>query len=87
MLTAEELRDQIQGKAAEDEQFRSLLLSDPKVAIGNEFGVQIGDAFDIQVHEESLSTAHLVVPMSDRLDPAEMMAAGGEGDHDLDDGY
>ena len=87
MITAQEMRERIQQKAAEDADFRSLLLSDPKAAIGQEFGVNVGASFDIEVHEESASTAHLVLPMSDRLDPSEMMAAGGEGDHDIDDGY
>ena len=87
MITAEEIRNRIQQKAAEDAEFRSRLLSEPKAAIGQEFGVKVGESFDIEVHEESPSTAHLVLPMSDRLDVSELMAAGGEGDHDPDDGY
>lgn len=50
------------GKATEDADFRAWLLSDPKGAISQELGVAIPVSMSIQVHEESGTTAHLVLP-------------------------
>ncbi len=78
MTTATELKTQILSKAAEDEEFRARLIADPKGAISAEVGTSIPEGFDVVVHEDSATTAHLVLPPSPQLTEAELeMATGG----------
>ena len=78
MTTATELKTQILTKAAEDGKFRARLLTDPRAAISAETGVTIPEGFDVAVHEDSATTAHLVLPPSPELTEADLaMAAGG----------
>ena len=80
MTTATELKDRILSRAAEDGDFRARLLADPRAAIAAETGQTIPDGFDVMVHEESATTAHLVLPPSPALTEAELeMVAGGRG--------
>ena len=72
METAEELRAKVVRKAAEDAEFRARLLSDPKAAIGQELGVTIPASMSIEVHEESGTTAHLVLPPASKLNSQEL---------------
>ena len=62
MLTPDEMRAKIVDKAAEDADFRALLLSDPKSAVEQELDLSIPSGFTVEVHEEGGSTAHLVLP-------------------------
>ena len=79
MKTATELKTKILTKAAEDGDFRTRLLADPKTAISAETGVTIPEGFDIAVHEDSATTAHLVLPPSPALTETEMeLVAGGD---------
>ena len=79
MTTATELKTKILSKAAEDGDFRTRLLTDPRAAISAETGVTIPEGFDVVVHEDSGTTAHLVLPSSDKLTEAELeKVAGGE---------
>ena len=71
MTTATEMRDRILSKAAEDGEFRALLIADPKAAISAETGTTLPDGFDLVVHEDSATTAHLVLPPSPELTEAE----------------
>ena len=77
MTTATELKTQILHKAAEDSDFRSRLIADPRAAISAETGLTIPDAFDVVVHEDSATTAHLVLPPSQQLTEAELEKATG----------
>ena len=78
MTTATEMKDRILSKAAEDDEFRALLIADPKAAISAEIGADIPDVFNVAVHEDSASTFHLVLPPSSTLTEAELeMVAGG----------
>ena len=80
MITATEMKDRILSKADEDGEFRARLLADPNSAISAEIGQTIPDGFDLVVHEDSATTAHLVLPPSPALTEAELaMAAGGAG--------
>ncbi|MCY4440160.1 MAG: NHLP leader peptide family RiPP precursor [Deltaproteobacteria bacterium] len=80
MTTATELKARILRKAEDDGEFRARLIADPKAAISAETGTTIPDGFDIVVHEDSATTAHLVLPPSGELSEAEMeSAAGGMG--------
>ncbi len=80
MTTATEMKDRILNRAAEDSDFRASLIADPKAAISSEIGTTVPDGFDVVVHEDSATTAHLVLPPSPKLTEAELeTAAGGIG--------
>ena len=79
MTTAAELKTQLLTKAAEDGDFRAHLISDPKAAISAELGKTIPEGFDIEVHEDGATTAHLVLPPSPKLTEAEMETVAGGG--------
>jgi len=80
MTTATELKARILNKAEEDGEFRARLIADPKAAISSEVGVALPDGFDVAVHEDSATTAHLVLPPSPQLSEAELeTVAGGFG--------
>ena len=81
MTTATELKERILCKAAEDGEFRALLIADPKSAIAAETGQTIPDGFDVAVHEDSARTAHLVLPPSPALTEAELANVAGGGSH------
>ena len=76
MWTATELRAQVLAKAAEDGDFRALLITDPKAAISAETGTAVPDGFDV-LHEASATVAHLVLPPSPRLTEVELETATG----------
>lgn len=52
----------IMEKAAQDDDFRQGLLSDPKATISREFDVAIPDGLRIVVHENDPDTVHLPLP-------------------------
>ncbi len=80
MTTATELKARILSKAEEDGEFRARLIADPKAAISSEVGAALPDGFDVAVHEDSATTAHLVLPPSPQLSEAELeTVAGGFG--------
>ena len=79
METPSEMRMKIVGKATEDADFRARLLGDPKGAIGQELGVSIPASMSIKVHEDSGTTAHLVLPPDSRLSEADLQMATGGG--------
>ena len=82
MTTATELRTRILSKADEDGEFRARLIADPKAAISAETGTTVPDGFDIVIHEDSATAAHLVLPPSPALTEAEMATvAGGKSEH------
>ena len=80
MTTATELKTQILSKAAEDGDFRARLLADPNATISSELGTTIPEGFHVAVHEDSGTTAHLVLPPSPALTEAEMEVIAG-GNH------
>ena len=81
MTTATELKTRILSRAAEDGNFRARLIADPKAAISAETGQTIPDGFDVVVHEDSATTAHLVLPPTPELSEAEMANVAGGGSH------
>ena len=50
------------AKAWKDEAFKQALISDPKGTIEKEIGTKISDGVEIQVHEETETTLHFVLP-------------------------
>ena len=79
MTTASEIRDRVLTKAAEDEEFRARLIADPKGTFEAEIGYDIPDGFGVFVHEDSATTAHLVLPPPPALTEAELIAVAGAG--------
>ena len=77
MTTASELRTRILTRAEQDSGFRARLIADPKTAISSELETPIHEGFDIVVHEDSATTAHLVLPPSPQLTEAEMESVAG----------
>ena len=76
----EELQAQIIAQALEDEGFRTGVMDDPKAAIAAKFGVNLPAELEIQVHEDTATTAHLVLPATGKLREADLLlAAGGDG--------
>ena len=78
LKTAEDMRTHLVEKALADNEFRALLVADPKTVIAEEFGITIPDMLDIQVHESDKYTFHVILPPSPELDEEqlEMVAAG-----------
>ena len=81
MTTATEMRTKILSKAADDSDFRASLIADPKAAISGEIGADIPDGIEVAVHEDSATTAHLVLPPSPALTEADLEAVAGGGSH------
>jgi Fic family protein len=77
MKTANEMKAQILSRADEDGAFRERLIADPKATISAEFGTTIPEGFDVAVHEDSATTAHLVLPPSPELTEAELELVSG----------
>lgn len=75
--TMSEMKAHIMAKAAEDGEFRAKLLADPKPVISAELGVFIPEGFTIQVHEDSSTSAHLVLPLPNRLSEKDLEEAVG----------
>lgn len=77
MKTQNELREHLLLRAADDESFRNLLLSDPKGAVKSAFGIEAPDSINVHVHEETSTDIHLVVPSHDQLSDEELEALSG----------
>ena len=63
------------SRAAEDSEFRERLLTRPRETIEKELGASLAGDHEIQVHEESSTTTHLVLPPRDGRTGAEREAA------------
>ena len=77
METVKELRETLVGKATADGEFRARLVSDPKGAIEQALGLTVPASMSINVHEDSATTAHLVLPPSGRLSDDDLQAVAG----------
>lgn len=80
------LQQQVIAKAMKDEAFRQQLLNDPMQVLEQKLGITLPQGVTIQVHEDTLSTLHLVLPMAQppgqlvELSDEELeRAAGGSG--------
>ncbi len=71
-MTQAEIQDKIIEMAGTDGEFRARLMSDPRSTIGELTGSTLPDGFDVQVHEESATSFHLVLPPDSRLTEQEM---------------
>jgi hypothetical protein len=64
LSSVEVLKNQIIEKAWADPAFKQRLLSNPKAAIKDEFGIVIPDTIKLHTVEESTSEFYLVIPAS-----------------------
>ena len=62
MKNGEQMQNQVIAKAAEDPDFRALLVSDPKAAVKQEFGIDLPDFMTMEVHEAGPTSLHLTLP-------------------------
>ena len=63
--------DLLVSRAGEDNDFRERLLAKPKETIETEFGVTLAEGHEIQVHEETYTETHVVLPPRGKLSEAE----------------
>jgi len=75
--TFEDFNNYMRNKAVEDEEFRSRLLADPRAVIEEELDLSIPNGLDIQVHEDTATTSHFVIPPSAKLAEEDMRAVAG----------
>jgi hypothetical protein len=62
-VSAEEiLKNQIIQKAWEDPSFKAKLLSEPKAALKEAFGIDVPDTINLKAIEETADSFYLVIP-------------------------
>ena len=67
--------DLLMSRAGEDTEFRARLLAKPKETIEQELDVTLAEGHEIQVHEETDTMTHLVLPPRSHVSEAERQAA------------
>jgi hypothetical protein len=71
-MSEQHIDKQILAKAMKDEAFRQQLLSHPKATLERELGVTLPAGLTIQVHEDTPTTRHLVLPRPAPRDTGEV---------------
>ena len=66
------------AKAMKDAGFRELLLKNPKAAIQKELGIELPQEVSVQVHQNSPTVIHLVLPQ-----PLDLSSERGLSEADL----
>ncbi len=61
-MTASALRQHLIDKATADSEFRNQLVAEPKAAIEAETGLTVPSEFNVEVHQDTATTGHLVLP-------------------------
>ena len=79
METQASMMEKLLAKAAEDSEFRTKLLAEPRTALQEGLGIQIPADFNVVIHEDDVRTAHLVLPASPELTDAQLEHAAGGG--------
>ena len=76
-MTVSALRRHLIDKATADSEFRNQLVAEPKAAIEAETGVTVPSEFNVEVHQETATTGHLLLPPPARLGEADLAQAAG----------
>ena len=71
-MTQAEMQSKLIAKAQAEPEFRSQLVADPKATIEGLIGSELPEAINIQVHEDSATSFHLVLPPSGELTEDEL---------------
>ena len=71
-MTQAEIQSKIIAKAQAEPEFRAQLIADPKATIEGLSGVELPEAINLQVHEDSATSFHLVLPPSGKLTEDEL---------------
>ncbi len=78
MQSEAEVRAHIAMKAADDDDFRARLVAEPRATLEAETGLRFPDGYQLHVHEESATDAHLVLPPKPELSREQLdRIAGG----------
>ena len=78
--TRAEVERTLVQRSLEDEDFRQMLLDDPKAAVEQELGTQLPEGVEVRVVQESADTIYLVLPS------ASAVGEGGElSDQELEE--
>ena len=71
-------RDLVADLAVHDPDFRARLVADPRTALKDTLGIDLGDDVTVSVLEDSPSRVHVVIPaVDDSLEEAEMESVVG----------
>lgn len=82
METRNSVLEKLIAKTEEDSDFRGRLLANPRSALKEAFSVEVPEDFKVEVHEDEVRTAHLVLPSSAEMTDAQLQnAAGGQFCH------
>ena len=76
-MTVSALRQHLIDKATADSEFRNQLVAEPKAAIEAETGLTVPSEFNVEVHQDTATTGHLVLPPSAELGEADLAQAAG----------
>ena len=80
MKTEKEVREHLLQKAETDSAFRAALLSDTRATVEKEIGFAMPRGFEMHVHEETATSAHMVLPpVGGRLRSEELQSVVGGG--------
>jgi hypothetical protein len=78
VLKQEDVQEKIIVQAMKDDAFRQRLLNNPKMVLERELRLSLPPGVDVQVHEETTATIHLVLPPllgePQEVDDADLMA-------------
>jgi hypothetical protein len=77
MQSEAEVKAQIAMKAAEDDEFRARLVANPRAALEEETGLRLPPNYQLHVHEESATDAHLVLPPKPELSQEQLERIAG----------
>lgn len=70
--TRQDIEAHMIAQAWKDDAYKQKLLSNPKAAIGQEFGVQLPDEVNVHVMEEDSTNLYFVLPARPNLSNAEL---------------
>ena len=78
MNTEQEIKAALLAKATSDAGFRARLVADPRATFEQEFDIVVPEGYRLHVHEETATSAHLVLPRTGNgLDASEMSSVSG----------
>lgn len=79
MISVSEARERLIQKASTDSAFRTRLVGDPRKTVEEEFGITLPEGFSLNVHEQSSTEAHVVLPPNSKLGEEDLRLVAGAG--------